>query len=454
MKVIKKDLQIFRGTYKEVQEAETLDYCIYLAWDTHELFVGNAAGKKTKYCGGKQLTEREVVELVRKLTTTMNQGLREQLLETSKTNTDLSSQITSLTDLLNKTVDELKNDTKEYIYKMIADVFDDDLSDFTYTRYQIDDKINKLHDTYYDKNDIDIKFNQHENVMKTSLRDGFIQYKEGSEIIELLDRNNEESDNGLAGHTYDGVYLSLSDFNTLKKGYTYMINGINLVLVSSGGGGSGGSYIKPVIKSLLIDNKSYIQIEAGTSYDQTVRLINEVENEENIATTLTLQQDGVDIVQNILPNDSTVFTPSLTNLKISKHNFTLYGKDTRDNIISKTIYLYADIPVKYGYGLDILDKESLNQLEYSELKRTLSGEYSLDIPSGNYFWICVPGYTYQSEKGSLALNTEKVKSHGFSYPLEGSIEVSTTINGINVVYNCYRSSSPDAGEVKLKLTIE
>jgi len=50
-----KDLRVFRGTYAEIKERPTEDKMIYLAWDTQELFVGNARGVKVKYGGVKNL---------------------------------------------------------------------------------------------------------------------------------------------------------------------------------------------------------------------------------------------------------------------------------------------------------------------------------------------------------------------------------------------------------------
>lgn len=49
--VTKKDLQIFRGTYAECMAESTVDMKIYLAWDTQQIFVGNASGGKTPYSG-------------------------------------------------------------------------------------------------------------------------------------------------------------------------------------------------------------------------------------------------------------------------------------------------------------------------------------------------------------------------------------------------------------------
>lgn len=49
------ELNVFRGTYKEVQAKETRDMTIYLAWDTQEIFIGNSLGTKVKYGSGQNL---------------------------------------------------------------------------------------------------------------------------------------------------------------------------------------------------------------------------------------------------------------------------------------------------------------------------------------------------------------------------------------------------------------
>lgn len=53
MQTIKKNLQVFRGTYAECMAQPTLDMCFYLAWDTHQIFVGNKSGYKIAFDGGK-----------------------------------------------------------------------------------------------------------------------------------------------------------------------------------------------------------------------------------------------------------------------------------------------------------------------------------------------------------------------------------------------------------------
>jgi hypothetical protein len=46
---MKRNFEILRGTKEEIDGVPTKDMTIYLAWDTNELFVGNANGVKTPY---------------------------------------------------------------------------------------------------------------------------------------------------------------------------------------------------------------------------------------------------------------------------------------------------------------------------------------------------------------------------------------------------------------------
>lgn len=56
--ITKKDLSIFRGTCSECFAQPTEDMRIYLAWDTQEIYVGNAFGEKILYGVSKSLYRR------------------------------------------------------------------------------------------------------------------------------------------------------------------------------------------------------------------------------------------------------------------------------------------------------------------------------------------------------------------------------------------------------------
>lgn len=66
--ITKKDLYIFRGTYNECMAQKTEDMKIYLAWDSQEIFVGNASGIKVPYGVPKALYRRidERIEEIKK----------------------------------------------------------------------------------------------------------------------------------------------------------------------------------------------------------------------------------------------------------------------------------------------------------------------------------------------------------------------------------------------------
>ena len=77
MKLLRKELKIYRGTYTEIMAAETVDMAIYFAWDTREIFVGNALGVKVPYNGGESLTANQVKQLISEQMTT--EGIGAQL---------------------------------------------------------------------------------------------------------------------------------------------------------------------------------------------------------------------------------------------------------------------------------------------------------------------------------------------------------------------------------------
>ena len=54
--ITNKDLEVFRGTFRECMAEETVNMKVYLAWDTQEIFIGNKNGAKIKYGGTKKLS--------------------------------------------------------------------------------------------------------------------------------------------------------------------------------------------------------------------------------------------------------------------------------------------------------------------------------------------------------------------------------------------------------------
>lgn len=74
MKLLHKELKIYRGRYTEIMEAETKDMAWYLSWDTGEIFVGNAVGEKVSYSGGKGLTNNQIKQLIVEQLTTEGIG--------------------------------------------------------------------------------------------------------------------------------------------------------------------------------------------------------------------------------------------------------------------------------------------------------------------------------------------------------------------------------------------
>ena len=76
--IVKKDLHIYRGTIAEVKAQPTEDMKIYLAWDTQEVFVGNARGAKVKY-GGAKSVKAEVQQMLNDYTSQFNETYLEKI---------------------------------------------------------------------------------------------------------------------------------------------------------------------------------------------------------------------------------------------------------------------------------------------------------------------------------------------------------------------------------------
>lgn len=119
MRTIKKNLDIFRGTYAECMAQPTIDMCFYLAWDTHQIFVGTRSGYKIAYDGGKSQIMNAIEnylndfrrdineEIIKKVNTEINQTAPEILKQLSD---ELFSGIVSDIDTLKAEMAEFAKD--------------------------------------------------------------------------------------------------------------------------------------------------------------------------------------------------------------------------------------------------------------------------------------------------------------------------------------------------------
>jgi len=98
MNILRTELKIYRGTYAEIQQAETADMAIYFAWNTGEIFVGNALGVKVPYTGGESLTANQVITLITDQTSTQLTDIKSLLtLNNINYNTATTNALAALT---------------------------------------------------------------------------------------------------------------------------------------------------------------------------------------------------------------------------------------------------------------------------------------------------------------------------------------------------------------------
>lgn len=114
---IKKDLRIFRGTYKECMAQATEDMKIYLAWDTHEIFVGNRAGGKIKY-GGSSSNDKIDIE-------SYFQEFRKEIYEKVEEFASLkvNDLVTPKVEEIIKLIDEFDKRTEERLETLVDEVY-------------------------------------------------------------------------------------------------------------------------------------------------------------------------------------------------------------------------------------------------------------------------------------------------------------------------------------------
>ena len=144
-----KDLHIFRGTRDECLAQKTEDMKIYLAWDTHEIFIGNGLGAKVKYGGSKDLTAvlKDEFEKYRIL---INQEIRSAIDNLS--NDKVTEYLSEHEELIRTSIQNIEERvTNEF--DSIQRTFDGIISDF---RGEVFEKVDELNNSVAVLADIDI----------------------------------------------------------------------------------------------------------------------------------------------------------------------------------------------------------------------------------------------------------------------------------------------------------
>jgi hypothetical protein len=218
MKLIRKELKIYRGTYAEIMDVETIDMAIYFAWDTREIFVGNSLGVKVPYNGGESLTTNQVKQLINDQLTeegiASELSLIKNLLTLNNTNyTNINAIAQEALDTVNTFNSTLVDNVNTAVNEVLATWEDSTLGDLYYNKIEttglIDTAVGTLRNNIYTKLEIDAM-----NLTDTASNKEFQQYKSdvlkyfAIEVIEAEQSDNIGSlplSNGLYKITFSTV---------------------------------------------------------------------------------------------------------------------------------------------------------------------------------------------------------------------------------------------------------
>jgi hypothetical protein len=218
--VIRKELKIFRGTYDEVKAVPTEDMTIYLAWDTGEIFVGNAIGNKTPYTGGGLLSERQVKELIESTVTEVI-GEDMTLLNSQVTTINISNQqLTVRVGNLETAFDNIEEGLDSTISEKLQEIAESGILTDYYTKEETDARVvAKVEEFTYDKNEIETKIPDVSSFITASYVDSQISGLTKYNSIENLVTPSALVDLTEVLAKPDGVYL----IKTVDYGFEILI---------------------------------------------------------------------------------------------------------------------------------------------------------------------------------------------------------------------------------------
>ena len=269
MKAIKKELDIFRGTYEEVLAEPTKDMTIYLSWDTQEIFIGNKFGVKTPYNGGKdKLSEREFTLLFRKLTKSELSVLKAQI----STITERLTELDTLDDQMNEFLNSIDETVEEALDRLTGP--NGAFNDLIYKKTEFEADISAKLLDYYTKVEVDAKF---PDGLDLPFKEDYIQLKgiitalkeadSTFDSIAVLGNDSIPTDDvhlvdELALVT-DGVYRYRSE-----RGYEIIIkNGVSIIRIGVDGHTyklSGTTWLPLFIDPFMITSINGLQPEKNT----------------------------------------------------------------------------------------------------------------------------------------------------------------------------------------------
>ena len=439
MTTVKQNFLVFRGTRKEVDNVESIDRCIYFAWDTGEIFVGNAFGSKTPYGGSnRSLSDHDIIQKIEEI---FQKSYMEQL---SINNSNISSMKDRL-DMFEFKFNEMNEETQKYIHDQIEEVLSnvENLTEVFVSRKEFSDTL----DEYSKATEVDTKLQSY--IKTTDASKSFLTPMSGADIAKNI--------------SIDGYYLCTSDFInaaderfSFYKGTTYQILKGSIEEIASSGSGSGGAVSREFsISKFTVGNKTgTIVWEYGTTFSNPSKLAIVTNFKYGAkASSIVLKYNGVEVPTSEPiskeEGDHTVYVDfSTLNLNIGRNKFTLSALTVDGKNITSSVYFDIVRPIYYGsYGEKIFEYTDAdatidengntiitgNVINYfSELNKLTAiknptKKYTFTLTQEKpYAWICIPII----EKDAMNI-TKWFENFDVPY---------ITIESQELKYRCYRSA--------------
>ena len=449
----RQDLFIFRGTYRECMLEPTKDMHIYLAWDTGEIFIGNAKGYKVRYGANSAEIEAMVKKYETAIKADLKKEYQDKLLEILAkspvdgaqaiienmatkgyvndaaatavekfiTDTNIQNDLNTLTSRVNSLTAKTNNitDNVNSLNNRVNSLNSEINNKIDSLGTEVNSKIDTLGTTVNNRvdnlsNTVNSKINNLDNNINTR--------------IDSLDSDVDEINNNLTDLSSDLTNLSedvtnlsedvtglknqvIPDTADAEEGWVLTVkNGVPTWAKSKGGGA-------PVITSIKLSatwqpTESKIEISSG-SINVKVR-VSAVANADKIAS---LKVNDTAITLN---SDANIENLNLTTPKSRVYTITGTTNDEEYEIssLSKTLTVYQP---SLFYADDVEEK-----------RESYLGNYSLS--SGVHYYLYIP--TNKSINKILT-------SDGFGYIFtKEANQVQMTVNGVVADYWKYDLNAP------------
>lgn len=456
MKTLKQNFLVFRGTRAEVDAATAIDRCIYLAWDTGELFVGNSVGTKTRYGGSvKTLSKSDIVQFI-------NEMFLPQVAQLNSDTLELKAEFQQTTDKVMGVVndiDAMKDDVHAYAEKAIDDVLkqSESITEILANSFATKDDVTELRKYILETFIPDDYYKKTELYNKTESEKIFISAMNGNDLY--TDFQNNKS--------MKKTYLALSDYSgnniSIEKGCIYTILNSGLQKITSAGSSSGsdtpvvvpqpsfslfrvygsrtnkeyngttyyeakieidGTYysIMDIISNTTldesIDSNSYSWV--GANYDTPGSVKIQMVNSNKAKSVMfyinnVLQNVGLTLSDVAQTKQFTV--PAGYSTGIGRNVFSLRGLKTSDGsqFSGGDIYITVKRPFYYGLGTANAPTKMT-----SKITANASGNYSLTVTDSenSYIWFAFPSGSYKDAFGPSKTDFVKDNRTNFEIPFD------------------------------------